>query len=263
MHSTPNLNRQTNHLVKACVVLTSTIVVAIAASLPACTSTDRAPLIFAAASLVDVMEEVATAYEADTGQKVRFNFAGSNLIANQIIAGAPADGVIVAGRTPIDKLISAGKMSNGDEIHVLSNRLVVVEQSGRQTSINNIEELVGAGRIAMPDPNTAPAGEYFQAALNETGLWEELQPQIIPALDARAALAAASTGTVAFALVYQTDAASTDNVQIAFTIQNTSNQTTPRYYAAPIHNNPQAKPFLQYLQTPKATTILTNHAFTP
>ena len=143
------------------------MVVAITASVTACTSTDRAPLIFAAASLVDVMEEVAAAYEEDTGRKVRFNFAGSNLIANQIIAGAPANGVIVAGRTPIDKLVSADKMSQSDAIHVLSNRLVVVRHSSYGGSINGLEELVGDGKIAMPDRDTAPAGEYFEDMLKE------------------------------------------------------------------------------------------------
>ena len=142
--------------------------------------------------------------------KVRFNFAGSNLIANQIIVGAPANGVIVAGCVaPIDKLVSADKIYEGDAIHVLSNRLVAVRQSSDDGSINDLKELVGAGRIAMPDPDTAPAGEYFEALFRERGLWEQLKPQIIPTLDARAALAAASTGSLGYALVYQTDAAST------------------------------------------------------
>ena len=99
-------------MVKTRVIMVTAAAVAITAAVTACTSTDRPPLIFAAASLVDVMEDVAVAYEEDTGRKVRFNFAGSNLIANQIIAGAPANGVIVAGRTPIDKLVSADKISD-------------------------------------------------------------------------------------------------------------------------------------------------------
>ena len=84
-----NLNRETKIVVKASVIVAMVAVVVIVASLTACTSTNRDPLIFAAASLVDVMEEVVAAYEDETGRKVRFNFAGSNLIANQIIAGAP------------------------------------------------------------------------------------------------------------------------------------------------------------------------------
>lgn len=263
MRSCFNLNRETKFVIKAAVIVAAAAVVAITASVTACTSKNTSPLIFAAASLVDVMEEVAAAYEDETGRKVRFNFAGSNLIANQIIAGALANGVIVAGQTPIDKLVSASKISVDDATHVLSNRLVAVTHSNNQRTFNNVEELIGSGRIAMPDPNTAPAGEYFEAVLREKNIWTHLQPQIIPTLDARAALAAASTGTVPYALVYQTDAASTDTVNIAFTIESKSNATQPKYYAAPILHNNAAKPFFEFLLTPRAITIFTSHGFNP
>lgn len=248
-------------MVKTRVIMVTAAAVAITAAVTACTSTDRPPLIFAAASLVDVMEEVAVAYEEDTGRKVRFNFAGSNLIANQIIAGAPANGVIVAGRTPIDKLVSADKISEDDTIHVLSNRLVAVRHSSDDGSINSVEELVGSSRIAMPDPDTAPAGEYFEAALRERGLWEQLEAQIIPTLDARAALAAASTGSVDYALVYKTDAESTGNVEIAFTIKSSRDVTEPKYYAAPLHGDESTKAFTEFLATPKAMAIFERYGF--
>ena len=263
MRSCFNLNRETKFVIRAGVIVATAAVVAITASVTACTSKNTSPLIFAAASLVDVMEEVAVAYEEETGDKVRFNFAGSNLIANQIIAGAPANGVIVAGRTPIDKLVSANEVSYDDAIHVLSNRLVAVRQSGGDRSINGAEELIGAGRIAMPDPDTAPAGEYFEAALRERGLWEQLESQIIPALDARAALAAALTGSVAYALVYETDAASTDDVEIAFEIESSSDATQPKYFAAPLQDDESTEAFIDFLATPKAIAIFKRYGFRP
>lgn len=261
MRSCFNLNRETKFVIRAGVIVATAAVIAIAASVTACTSKNPAPLIFAAASLVDVMEEVAVAYEEDTGRKVRFNFAGSNLIANQIIAGAPANGVIVAGWTPIHKLISADKMSRDDATQILSNRLVVVRQSSDDRSINDLEELVEAARIAMPDPDTAPAGEYFEALFRERGLWEQLKPQIIPTLDARAALAAASTGSLDYALVYQTDAASTDDVEIAFEIESSSDATQPKYFAAPLQADESTEAFIDFLATPKAIAIFKRYGF--
>lgn len=261
MRSSFNLNRETKIVVKSSVIVGTVAVVVIVAVVTACASTDRPPLIFAAASLVDVMEEVSVAYEKETNSDVRFNFAGSNLIANQIIAGAPADGVIVAGWTPIDKLARADKISDGNAIHVLSNQLVAIRQPRDDRLINGIEGLVGAGRVAMPDPDTAPAGEYFQAALREQGLWEELEPQIIRALDARAALAAVSTGNVAYALVYETDAVSTDDVEIAFPIESMSDATKPKYFAAPLHGNESTKAFIEFLSTTQAVAIFERYGF--
>ena len=262
MRSWFNLNRETSFVVKARVIVATATAVVVAIVLSAaCGSTERATLVFAAASLVDVLEEVRIAYEQDTGESVQFNFAGSNLIANQIITGAPADGVVVAGWTAVDKLVKSKKASEVDAIQVLSNRLVAVHPAGSAISHRSVQELVGAGRIAMPDPETAPAGEYFEAALKEQSVWTEVQPQIIPALDARAALTAAATGNVAYALVYETDALSNDDVEIAFAIEGKGMETMPRYYAAPLLGNDDAVPFIEYLATPRAIAIFERHGF--
>ncbi len=238
------------------------VVATIAAiSVFACSSNPEPPLIFAAASLIDVLEEIADEYEAETGESVRYSFGGSNLLANQIIAGANADAIIVAGKTPIDKLIDDSKANQGDEIEIISNNLVAVRATNSQTHHTTPDELIDAGKIAMPDPATAPAGEYFEAALTELNLWDQLQDQIIPTLDVRAALAAATSGNVAYAFVYETDALSTEDVEIAFTIETTSEASKPRYYAMPLTNDEKTNRFIDYLTSPQAAAIFENHGF--
>ena len=214
--------------------ITTILLLSIATS---CNNADHPALIHAAASLVDVLTEISTQYEDETDNHVRFNFAGSNLIANQIVTGAPADAVILAGKTPIDKLIQAEKTTQSETIQILSNTLVAVRSANSNASHQHPAQLVGAGKIAMPDPKTAPAGEYFQAALRELDILDQIQPQIVPTINVRAALAAAASGNVAYALVYRTDAISTDDVQIAFTFQTQSEAVTPRYFASIINEN--------------------------
>ena len=59
---------------------------------------DGVPLIFAAASLSDVLTESAEIYERETGKRVNFSFGGSITLANQVATlGAPADGVFLVG----------------------------------------------------------------------------------------------------------------------------------------------------------------------
>src|SRR6202165_2573750 len=48
-------------------------------------------LVFAAASLSDVLEEVDRAFTARTGVRVNASYAASSVLAKQIEAGAPAD----------------------------------------------------------------------------------------------------------------------------------------------------------------------------
>lgn len=228
-----------------------------------CSYAEESPLVFAAASLVDVMEDIGNQYEQETGETVRFNFGGSNLLANQIASGARADAVIVSGRTPIEALVEHGSLSDEDAVSVFSNRLVVVEPIGSESGLDALTSLIGAGRIAMPDPSTAPAGEYFESALRDRGMWDVLQDQIIPTLDVRAALAAAATANVSYAFVYETDANSTDDVEIVLTIEAGSEAATPNYYASRLSNDERADRFIEFLASPQAMSILESYGFRP
>ena len=48
-------------------------------------------LVSAAVSLSTVLEELGAQYTRETGARVRFNFAGSNVLARQIVEGAAVD----------------------------------------------------------------------------------------------------------------------------------------------------------------------------
>jgi molybdate transport system substrate-binding protein len=58
----------------------------------------------AAASLTDVLREIGGRYQKESGDMVLFNFGASNLLARQIIEGAPADLFISADETKMDQL---------------------------------------------------------------------------------------------------------------------------------------------------------------
>ena len=62
----------------------------------------------AAISLTDSLEAVARAYNAAGGGAVRFNFAGSNTLARQLVNGAPADVFISADEAQMDVAERAG-----------------------------------------------------------------------------------------------------------------------------------------------------------
>jgi molybdate transport system substrate-binding protein len=47
--------------------------------------------VYAAASLTDVLQELASLYEKHSGDKLLFNFNASSVLARQIQEGAPAD----------------------------------------------------------------------------------------------------------------------------------------------------------------------------
>jgi molybdate transport system substrate-binding protein len=186
------------------------IVGALGSSLP---SHAEELLFFAAASTSEAVQECGTKFKAETGIEVRFSFAGSNELARQIIAGAPADGFLSADQAQMDAVVKAGRVRSADQVALLSNRLVVV-QPEREPALEKPEGLTKLRTIALADPQAVPAGVYAKQWLVARGLWEVVAPKVIPTLDVRAALAAVEAGRVQAAIVYATDARVAKGVRV-------------------------------------------------
>ena len=80
----------------------------IALTAVSCTSakSENSLLIFAAASMTDVLNAIVDEYEnQNTGVKITFNYGGSQSLAAQLNQGAPGDVFISAGAEPVDFLI--------------------------------------------------------------------------------------------------------------------------------------------------------------
>jgi molybdate transport system substrate-binding protein len=164
----------------------------------------------AAASLQDAVRVIAANYQRSSNDRVLFNFAGSNVLALQIRAGAPVDVFLAADEktmNSVDALVTARRP-------LLSNTLVVVSN----IRLGNPRELLRARRIALGDPNAVPAGVYAREYLQRIGLWRDLLPKIVPMENVRAALAAVDGGNVDAAIVYKTDATLARHARVAFEI---------------------------------------------
>jgi len=171
----------------------------------------------AAASLTDVMKEIAAAYEKQSGDKIMFNFAASSLLARQITEGAPADIFFSADETKMDDLEKAGLIVPETRRDLLSNSLVIVVPNDSKLTIASPDELITkAQKIAISDPRAVPAGIYTKEYLSSLGLWEKLESKMVPTENVRAALAAVESGNVDAGFVYKTDANISKRVKVAF-----------------------------------------------
>ncbi len=176
-------------------------------------------MVFAAASLSDSLREIAADYRKATGETVRFNFAASNILAQQIRAGAPADVFFSADEAKMDALADAGLIAMETRRNLLGNSLVVITPE-KGLSITTPEELTqpGVEYFSLGDPRAVPAGLYAKAWLEKRGLWAALQGRIVPAENVRAAMAVVESGNAGAGIVYKTDAALSKKVRIAFEI---------------------------------------------
>jgi molybdate transport system substrate-binding protein len=246
-------------------------VLALALSLPAVAQRPQAPararqgvLVFAAASLADALTEAGKAYEAEGGGTVRFNYAGSNDLARQIEAGAPASVFISANQAQMDSLEKAGKVRAGDAFALVGNTLVVIEpKEGKARPVGSARDLAGFERLSLADPAAVPAGVYAKTWLEHEGVWAQLSAKVVPALDVRAALAAVAAGNLPVGIVYATDALSSNKVRVVYRVPAPA---TPglRYFAAPVAPvAPAAMAFVAFLKGPKAREIFARYGFTP
>ena len=83
-------------------------------------------LVFAAASLTDVLGAVGAAYTDTSGNTITFSFAGSSTLARQIDHGAPADVFISASEEWMAFLEERGRLTREIPMVFASNQLVAI-----------------------------------------------------------------------------------------------------------------------------------------
>lgn len=170
-------------------------------------------VVFAAASLTDVMGELATEFErAYPGVEVVVSLGSSATLARQIAQGAPAD--VFFSASPVwTEYLAEENLLRAPARTVIGNRLVVV---GREEAelLTTPDDLLAFYDIAVADPASVPAGLYAREGLERAGLWETVEPRLIPTVDVRAAVAAVQTGAAEIAVVYASDVRGADGVRV-------------------------------------------------
>lgn len=219
--------------------------------------------VFAAASLTDCLKKIASDYEKQTGNKVTFNFAGSSTLSRQIEAGAPADIFFSADEVWMDKLQKHGLIHEGTRRSRLSNSLVIVVASDSTSPVHSAADLAGAQiqRIALADPQLVPAGIYSREYLEKLGLWQKIQPKVVPTENVRAALAAVESGNVDAGMVYKTDAAISKKVKVACEIKDGPPISYPMAALKEAKDPEAAKGFLDFLNGNEAASVFERYGF--
>lgn len=172
--------------------------------------------VFAAASLKNALDDVAARFITKTGNTVTISYAGSNALAKQIIEGAPADIFVSANTEWMDEVEKANLVKARADI--LGNRLVLIghgDAAPVQISADtDLAGLLDGGKLAMALVDAVPAGQYGKAALENLGLWDDVQADVAQSDNVRATLALVATGEAPYGIVYATDAAAEDDVTV-------------------------------------------------
>jgi len=235
---------------------------------------DGSVLVFAAASLKNALDDATAAWLKETGKTARVSYAGSNALAKQIEAGAPADLFISADQAWMDSVEQAGLLKPGSRIDLLRNALVLIapgpKNPGSDPEIalapdlgTTLTKLLEGGKLAMATIDAVPAGKYGKAALEKLGAWDSVRAQVAQAENVRAALLLVARGEAPLGIVYATDAAADPRVHVLATFPPDSHP--PIVYPAAItkaSQNPDAATLLSYLRRPTAGRAFARQGFT-
>ena len=224
-------------------------------------------LVFAAASLSNVFDEIGASYTRDTGQSVKFSYAASSALARQLEAGARADVFASADSEWMDYAQARKLIDTGTRIDLLSNRLVLIAPAGSDVKLQiapgfKLAEALGPkGRLATGDPEYVPAGKYARSALTSLGVWSEVADRLVRAENVRAALAFVSRGEAPLGIVYTTDALADKGVRVVDTFPESSHLRIVYPVAVTASAREGAKRFLESLTKPAAQESFHKYGF--
>jgi molybdate transport system substrate-binding protein len=215
-------------------------------------------LVFAAASLTNVLGDLSKGFERRGGVPVKLSFASSSVLARQVEAGGKADVFISADQQWMDYLQQRNLIEKPSRRNLVGNRLVLIAPADSRVELKiapgfPLAAALGGGRLSTGDPDTVPVGRYARSALVTLGLWDEIQDRLVRADNVRSAMMFVARGESPLGIVYTTDALVDPKVRIVDTFpENTHAPIT--YPGATIKGaRAEAIAYLDYLASPQVS----------
>ena len=240
-----------------------------AGSTPAPTQPEPSTLVFAAASTMVPLNELAQSFERERARRVRFSFAASSTLARQVMHGASAHLFVSANRQWLDRLERDGFLAAGSRRELTGNRLVLIRlaDGGADVILSRPATLLLALAdfpLVLADPSHVPAGIYAREALDHLDLWEPLHGRLAFAANARAVTVRVARGEAPLGITYASELRAESGLDAAALLPAESHSPI-RYELALIEpaDNPSAVAFYDYLLSGEAQRVFLKHGFTP
>ena len=165
----------------------------------------------------------------------------------------------------MNALTDEGYMDENLTVDLLENKLVLIKNSESDTKADSIENILNAETIAIGDPESVPAGQYAKEALENLGIYEDVLKKASLGSNVTEVLSWVENNSAEVGLVYSTDAASTDGVEVISTVPSDLLETPVIYPVGvlkeSIHRS-EAEMFLDFIQSDEVLKIFEKYGFT-
>lgn len=230
------------------------------------TKSGQTILLFAGASLTDVISEIADSFEIKNNIAVKLNFASSGTLARQMKQGIVPDIYISASKKWADYVDSLGFFQPDYKMEIATNDLVLIAPLKSNYKYETIDSslnfilLLGDKRLSIGDPAHVPAGKYAKQSLEYFRYYKKLEGKLLPAKDVRSALMVVELEESPLGIVYRTDALKSEKVKILSSFPDKSHEPIV-YIAGLCKNHASAENFYSWLNSDPAKQIWKKHGF--
>jgi molybdate transport system substrate-binding protein len=172
----------------------------------------------AAASLTDVMKEIAANYEKEhPNVKIVFNFGSSGALQQAIQNGGETDLFFSAAQKQMNALDKDGLLADGTRKDLLVNEVVLIVPKDGGRDLTDFQQLTRSDiqHIALGEPKGVPVGQYSEEVLTKMGILDAVKGKAVYGSDVRQVLSWVESGDADCGIVYATDAAVSDKVKVA------------------------------------------------
>lgn len=222
-------------------------------------------IVGAASSLRFAFQDIAPAFEQQTGATVTLIFGSSGSLTTQIEQGAPIDIFFAANEAFIERLRDQTKIvPDTQQVYALGRIAVAVNHRDGDES-PELPALLDPEfrRIAIANPAHAPYGLAAMQALERAGLWDQLQPKLVLAENVEQTAQFLRTGNAEAAIIAWSVA---DSPEIEYRLIETSLHLPLRHAAAVVAGSPRqdlARRLLRFVVGPEGQSIIREHGFAP
>lgn len=222
--------------------------------------------ISAGISLIDVMTEIESDYKKQNPKVIlSYNFSGSGTLAKQIEQGDAADIFISGGLKEMDELQKKKLILENTRTNLVRNKIALIAPKD-SSAIFEIKDLASnkVNKIALPNPDKAPAGRYSREVLIYFGIFDKIKSKVIFGKEPREVINLLVNKKADAGLVYVTDAIQSDRVRVVSVVPENSHSPIV-YFVAVLQaskNVALAKDFIKFLTSERAKAIFVNYGFT-
>jgi len=223
-------------------------------------------LVAAAASLKYSYDEelIPMFVAANPGIKVDATYDSSGKLQTQIEEGLGADVFMSAATKQMNALKDENMVDADSIVNLLENKIVLIVPAGMDAKVTGFEDIANADMIAIGDPESVPAGQYAKEALTSLGLWDAVDAKSTKGTNVTEVLNWVAEGSADAGIVYATDAATTDKVQVIAEAPEGSLAAKVIYPVGIVtasENKEAAQKFVQFLQSDEAIAVFEKYGF--